>query len=128
LDTHHNVRHLSPAETRELFSQHSADELNVHISMAHYRSIWGESPETYSSFFITLKEAGKRNFYSAPFDESLVALLAQKGIACPTYVQGRDFEVLGMPGRMLPLLAAFVLAIGAIFLIVQRRTANVLAK
>jgi hypothetical protein len=50
----------------------------------------------------------------------VLALLQQKGIACPTYVAGRDFEILGAPGRFLPVLAGFVLGIGGIYLLKRR--------
>jgi hypothetical protein len=77
----------------------------------------------FRSFSIDVRKNGKTTRYFALADEATVALLAQKGIACPTYIQGRDFEVLGAPGRFLPFLGAFVMAIGAIFLFKRHRTA-----
>ena len=62
--------------------------------------------------------------YTADVDEATLALIAQKGISCRTYVAGRDYEILGTPGRMLPVLAAFVLAISVIFLLKRRHPAR----
>lgn len=120
-DMGHNIGHLSSAELRDLINQSAPGELRVSILVQHYRSLWHESPDTFSSFWVEVRKAGKTAKYSAPTDGVSTALLAQKGIACPTYVAGRDFEILGTPGRLLPLLAAFVLAISAIFLFQQRR-------
>jgi hypothetical protein len=75
-----------------------------------------------------LGKGGKVAKYTADVDETTLALIAQKGISCPTYVAGRDYEILGTPGRMLPLLAAFVLAISAIFLFKRRRAAGSMVK
>ncbi|HKW30883.1 MAG TPA: hypothetical protein VJT54_16235, partial [Verrucomicrobiae bacterium] len=120
----HNIGHLSPAELRDLINQSTPGELRVSILVEHYRSLWHESPDTYQSFEVEARKGGKLARYSASVDEATLALLAQKGIACPTYVAGRDFEILGTPGRLLPLLAAFVLATGAIFLFKRRRAAG----
>ena len=102
--------------------------MRVSILVEHYRSLWHESPDTYSSFWVEVRKDGKTTKYSAPADGVTMALLAQKGIACRTYVAGRDFEILGTPGRMLPVLAAFVLAISVIFLLKRRRPAGATAK
>jgi RNA polymerase sigma factor (sigma-70 family) len=123
-DMGHNVGVLSPAGLRDLINQSTPGELRVSILVEHYRSLWHESPDTYQSFSVETRQDGKTARYSANVDEATLALLAQKGIACPTYVAGRDFEILGTPGRLLPLLAAFVLAIGVIYLIKRRRAAS----
>jgi RNA polymerase sigma factor (sigma-70 family) len=123
LDTRHNVGHLSLQQVHDLISKSAPGDLRINITVSHYRSIWGESPETFRTFLVQELTGGKKTYW-APVDAAAVALLAQKGINCPVYVQGRDFEVLGMPGRFLPFLAAFVLAIGAIFIFKRRRFAN----
>jgi hypothetical protein len=123
LDTRHNVGHLSLQQVHDLISKSAPGDLRINITVSHYRSIWGESPETFRTFLVQELTGGKKTYW-APVDDAAVALLAQKGINCPVYVQGRDFEVLGMPGRFLPFLAAFVLAIGAIFIFKRRRFAN----
>ena len=45
-------------------------------------------------------------------DDATLALLQEQGINCPTYVAGRDFEVFGWPGKLLPVFCIFILAIG----------------
>jgi RNA polymerase sigma factor (sigma-70 family) len=123
LDMGHNIARPSPEELRAIINQSAPGEVRASIQVCHYRSIWGESPEVFRSFSIDVRKNGKTTRYFALADEATVALLAQKGIACPTYIQGRDFEVLGAPGRFLPFLGAFVMAIGAIFLFKRHRTA-----
>ncbi len=128
LDMGHNIRNLSSAEAQDLINQSAPGELRTSILVYHYRSIFHESPEVYRSLYVEVRKDGKSTRYDAPVDEAVAALLAQKGIACPTYIEGRDFEILGTPGRLLPFLAAFVLAIGAIFLVKRRCTAGSVAK
>ena len=70
-----------------------------------------------SNFWIRLRENGKRACFSAPVDDATLALIKAQGIKCPTYVQGRDFEVFGWPGRFLPLFCIFILAIGGVILL-----------
>ncbi len=118
LDTHHNVVHLSPDEIHDIINASNPGELRISISVC------GESPNVYRYFLMIVRRDGKTTTYSSPVEESIMALLAQKGIACPTHIRGRDFEVLGTPGRCLPLLCAFVLAIGAIFLLKRPRIAS----
>jgi len=120
-DMRHNVGHLSSEQARELIEKSAPKDLRVHISVSHYRSLFHESPETFRTFLIQVREDGKQTSYWAPVDDAAVSLLAQKGINCPVYIQGRDFEVLGAPGRYLLFLAAFVLTIGGIFMIQRRR-------
>ncbi len=50
-------------------------------------------------------------------DDTTLALLKEQGIKCPTYVQGRDFEVFGWPGRLLFPFCIFILAIGGVVLL-----------
>jgi RNA polymerase sigma factor (sigma-70 family) len=128
IDTGRNVVRPSADQLHELITQSAPGDLRVSISVCHYRSLFKVYPETYRWFLVEDRQAGKKTLYCAPVDEVSVALLAQKGIACPTYIEGRDFEVLGAPGRFLPFLAAFVLAVGAIFLIKRRRSAGPVPK
>ncbi|MDR3456634.1 MAG: sigma-70 family RNA polymerase sigma factor [Verrucomicrobiae bacterium] len=124
LDMRHNVVNLSADELHGLVNQTAPANLTASISVSHYRSIWGESPDTFRSFLIEVHQNGKTTSYWAPADDANVALLAEKGIKCPTYIQGRDFEVLGTPGRFLPFLAAFVLFMGFIYLRKRSRPAG----
>ncbi len=70
---------------------------------------------------IKLPEHGKHFCLIAPVNETTRAVLAENGITCSTYVQGRDFEVLRAPGRWLCAPALFVVAAGAAFLLLRRR-------
>jgi RNA polymerase sigma factor (sigma-70 family) len=70
-----------------------------------------------SNFWIMLRENGRRTYFSAPVDDATLALIKEQGIKCPTYVQGRDFEIFGWPGRFLPFFCIFILAIGGVVLL-----------
>jgi hypothetical protein len=70
-----------------------------------------------SNFWITLRENGRRANFSAPVDDATLALVKAQGIQCPTYVSGRDFEVFGWPGKLLPVFCIFILAIGGVVLL-----------
>jgi hypothetical protein len=82
----------------------------------------------YRYFWVEVHQNGKVAKYIANADDATLGLIAQKKINCPTYIAGRDFEILGTPGRFLPFMAAFVLAIGLIFLFKRRRPANSVVK
>ncbi|MGC9943806.1 MAG: RNA polymerase sigma factor [Verrucomicrobiota bacterium] len=128
LDTNHNVGHLGSAELRELINQSAPGELNVSVMEGNNHSIWGESSQMYRYFWVEVHQNGKVAKYIANADDATLGLIAQKKINCPTYIAGRDFEILGTPGRFLPFMAAFVLAIGLIFLFKRRRPANSVVK
>jgi hypothetical protein len=55
--------------------------------------------------------------FSAPVDDATLALLKEQGIKCPILVQGLDYEVLGWPGRLLPVFCIFILALGGVLLL-----------
>jgi RNA polymerase sigma factor (sigma-70 family) len=120
LDMNHNVGHLTGAGLRDLINQGAPDNLKVSIMEGHNRSIWREYPTMYRHFWVEVGPGGKTAKYTADVDETTLALIAQKGISCRTYVAGRDYEVLGTPGRMLPFLAAFILGISIIYLLKRR--------
>jgi len=105
------TQRLAPAELRKLVSERK--DATFHISLCQNGSKW---------LVIKLRERGKHFAFEAPVNDATLALLAENGINCPTHVQGRDFEVLGAPGRCLAVLAVFVLAAGAGVLLYSRRT------
>jgi len=107
-DTNHKVQHITAAEVQQMVADSKGKE--IQFSISQYQS-------GYSDFFITLRENGKRVLFSAPVDDATVALIKEQGIKCPTYVQGRDFEVFGWPGRFLPVFCIFILAIGVVVLL-----------
>jgi hypothetical protein len=86
------------------------------------RSIFGDSPGIYRRFWMEIHRDGSRRRYSADFDQAALNLMAQRGIACPILVQGRDFEILGAAGRYLSFLAVFIVSIGTVFLLRMRRS------
>jgi RNA polymerase sigma factor (sigma-70 family) len=107
-DTNKNVQHITAAEVQKMVADSKGKE--IQFSISQYQS-------GYSHFFIRLRENGKRVLFSAPVDDATLALLKEQGIQCPTYVQGRDFEVFGWPGRFLPFFCIFILAIGGVVLL-----------
>lgn len=127
-DTHYKVSHLTGVELRDVINQTPPGELKLSIMTGHEHSMFHEYPSMYRYFWVQVTRDGKVSWYTANVDEATTALIAQKGLACPTYVAGRDYEILGTPGRMLPVLAAFVLAIGSIFLLKRRLAARGVAR
>jgi ribosome-associated translation inhibitor RaiA len=107
-DTNKKVQNITTAEVQKMVADSKGNE--IQFSISQYQS-------GYSHFFIMLRENGKRILFSAPVDDATLALLKEQGINCPTYVQGRDFEVLGWPGRFLPFFCIFILAIGGVVLL-----------
>ena len=52
-------------------------------------------------------------------DDDTRALLKQNGISCPIYVQGRDFEIFGWPGRFLAPFCVFLLIMGTVIFFIR---------
>lgn len=123
-DMRRNVVRVSTTELHQIIERSDSKTLRASISAAHYRSMWGQSAEMYRHIFLEATKGGKKTTYLAKLDEKSLAMLAARSIACPTYVQGKDYEVLGTPGRFLPLLAAFILGNGGLFLVKRHRVAT----
>ena len=121
LNANYKVGHLSATELRDLVLQNPASNLNVYILQGPDRHLIGPDTGIYREFWIVLRKDGNTSNYTAEATDEAVKLLAQKGVACPTRIAGRDYEVLGAPGRYLPLLAAFVLATGGVLLWIRRQ-------
>jgi len=107
-DSNNKSQHMTVAEVQKMVADGKGREIQFSISQYQNGS---------SNFWITLRENGKRTYVSAPVDDATLALLKEQGIKCPTYVQGRDFEVFGWPGRFLPVFCIFILAIGGVVLL-----------
>ena len=107
-DTNHHVQHITAAEVRQMVADSKGKE--IQFSISQYQN-------GHSDLFITLRENGNRALFSAPVDDATLALIKEQGIKCPTYVQGRDFEVFGWPGRFLPVFCIFILAVGGVVLL-----------
>jgi RNA polymerase sigma factor (sigma-70 family) len=105
-----NLRRLSTAEAQAFAGEHPDAKFSVLQYQNGNRDLWIERHEN-----------GRLYLFVAPADDAMLSLLAEKGIACPTYVQGRDFEIFGWPGRLLVLLCVFILAIGAVILLKRPR-------
>lgn len=71
------------------------------------------------TLWMLVPERSRRVEFRVPTDESTLALLDQNGRTYVTTVEGRDFDVLGMPGKLVELLSFFLTPMGA--LIVLRR-------
>jgi RNA polymerase sigma factor (sigma-70 family) len=102
-DTNWKVDKVSKAEAQKLILEKSKDaEFCVLQDQSGSGHLW-----------IKLRENGKLSKLIAPADQSTLSLLAGKGIPCPIYVQGRDFEVFGWEGKLLMGLCLLILAAGA---------------
>jgi RNA polymerase sigma factor (sigma-70 family) len=67
------------------------------------------------------KPTGKAIRYFAPLDKPASQALIASGAAYKILRQGQDFEIFGWPGRMLFLLAAFVVVAGIVVLVKTRQ-------
>jgi hypothetical protein len=124
-DSNYRIRYVTAKELEQLVQQHKAAELRVWIMQTYPRSIF----KTYTDlppichFWLDVKSNDKTSGrYVAPFDDATLPSITAKRLVCPTYVQNRDFEILGAPGRMLPFITAFLIGIGAVYLIKTRRS------
>jgi RNA polymerase sigma factor (sigma-70 family) len=108
-DTNKNVQNITAAKVRQMVADGRARQA-VTFCILQFQT--GRS-----NLWIETQEAGKRVIYSAPVDEATMALVKAQGINCPTYVSGRDFEILGRPGKLLPVFCVFILAIGIVVLL-----------
>ena len=108
-DTNKQVQHITAAEVQKMIANGKAKDAEYFCIMQFQNG--------YSNFWMTLRENGKQVHYSAPVDDATLALLKEKDIKCPTYVAGRDFELFGWPGKLLPVFCIFILAIGGVVLL-----------
>jgi hypothetical protein len=83
---------------------------NAEFFVLHYQNASGE-------LWIKLMEKGVLSKLIAPADSSTLSLLAEKGINCPMYQQGRHFEVFGWQGKLLVGLFLSILPAGAAVLV-----------
>lgn len=107
-DSNKEVRHITTSEIQNLITDDKGKK--AEFSVLQFRN--GSS-----NIWVMLRENGKRVCFSAPAEDGTLALLKEEGVKCPTYVSGRDFEVFGWPGRLLPLFCLFILAIGGVLLL-----------
>ena len=105
---------ITAAELQNIVTEHKDAKFAIH----QYQT--GYSPGS-KWLMINLPEKGPHFCFEMPVDESVLAILKTNGIACPTYVQGRDFEVLGAPGRWIGVMAILVLAGGTVILVKRKK-------
>lgn len=105
-----HVKRLSTAEVQQLAGEHADAKFAVCQDLNGSREL-----------YITRSGNGILWEFFAPAEQSTLSLLTQNGIACPTYLQGRDYEIFGLPGRLLPVLCIFILAAGAVLLLYRSR-------
>jgi uncharacterized membrane protein len=121
-DTNFRIQNLDVSEMQNIIQKTAPAELRTWVLQVHPHSLFKSDPSWMKFLWVEVRHDGKVTKYSSRFDESTVTTINGKGVDCPTYVQGRDFEILGTPGRMLPFIAAFVVGIGAVYLIRTRRS------
>ena len=109
-DTNWKVQSLNPAEVRELIADDQDKE--PQFSIMQYQ-------DGRSYFFIKRLEDGRLTKFDAAVDDDTRALLKQNGISCPIYVQGRDFEIFGWPGRFLAPFCVFILIMGTVIFFIR---------
>jgi hypothetical protein len=107
-DSNWKVQHMTAAAVQKMVMDGNGKEGD--FSVLQYQN-------GYSYLWIVLQENGKKTKIIAPLDDTTLAMIKAHGIKCPTYVQGRDFEVFGWPGRLLPIFCVFILAIGGVVLL-----------
>ena len=103
-DTNKNVQHITAAQVQQMVAAGRGKQADNFCIMQFQNG--------YSNFWITMREGGQQVNYSAPVDNATLALVQAQGLNCPTYVSGRDFEVFGWPGKLLPVFCVFIMAIG----------------
>ena len=108
-DTNKKVQYITTAEVQKMVADGKAKDAEYFCIMQFQNGS--------SNFWFTLRENGKRTCVSAPVDDATLALLKEQGIKCPTYVSGRDFEIFGWPGRLLPVFCIFILVTGGVVLL-----------
>ena len=104
------ARRITAAEVQKMVANSQGKE--IQFSIQQYQN-------GISVCWVSLRENGKRARFWAPVDDATLALLKEQGIQYPIHVQGRDFEVLGWPGKFMPVFCIFILAIGGVVLLRQ---------
>lgn len=105
-DTNWKVHSIGMASAQKLIEERHSD---AEFSAFQYQ-------DGHGYLFIKLQENGKLSKFVAPTDQATLSLLAAKGITCPVYLQGRDFEIFGWQGKLLMglCLSVFVAAVAVV--------------
>ena len=110
-DTNWKINSISTAQAQKIVEEKSQNA-QFFVMRYHYHSAFANSGEYHDELWIRLQDNGKFSKFTAPADQSTLSLLAKKGIKCPIYVQGRDFEIFGWQGKLLMGLFLFIPAAG----------------
>ena len=102
----HWYEKVRPAEVWEIVSAHPGAKIRINELEAGGR--WIE---------IVVAEKEKTARYYGPLNGSTYFLLEKNGIRCETRVQGRDYDVLGWPGRRLPAVMIFAAFAGTVIIV-----------
>jgi RNA polymerase sigma factor (sigma-70 family) len=115
-DSNWKAERISTAEAQKIVAEKSQDA-QFFVLRFHYHSALKYSDDYYDELWIKFQENGKLSKFIAPADKATLSLLTEKGIKCPIYVQGRDFEIFGWQGKLLMGLFLFILPAGAAVLL-----------
>ena len=108
-DSNYKVQNVTAAEIQKIASDGRGKQPGAFCIL--------QSQNSFRQFFVTVRDGGKTVRFSAPVDDATLALVQALGIPCPTYVAGRDYEIFGWPGKLLPVFCIFILAIGGFMLL-----------
>lgn len=97
---------IRAAEAWDIIASHPGAE--IHINELESGGRWVE---------IVATGGGRPARYHGPLDEPTFARLKQNGVRYQTRVQGRDYDILGWPGRRLGLVTLLTFGAGAVFLL-----------
>jgi RNA polymerase sigma factor (sigma-70 family) len=113
-DINWHQRNVSFADAKHTMAEHPG--ANVYIS---------EYQNGMKMLAIVDRTDGKRMTFFAPLRATDEAAVRHQRPDVKTLVQGRDFEILGWPGRMFGFFAVFVFVAGVVALIRLRKSASV---
>lgn len=102
-------KRVSPAEAQAFIATHPAAELYVVKAPNHLSVLVVPIPEN--------ERHSRYRYLMAGLNQPTLSFLQQSGRSYRTLVQGRDFEVLGLPGRLLFVLAFLIVAAGVAILV-----------
>ena len=97
---------VTASAARELIAAHPEAKIQIH-----------ERRHGSKTLNVVIENGGGVARYFAPADTATVAALERQGVSYRTLREGRDFELLGWPGRMLFVLSIFTVAAGSVILV-----------
>lgn len=100
-----NTQRIKPEEVAAVLARHP----DAIASVMSYQ-------DGHQSLSIRAQDGDRLVRYWSRYDATAKAALQQSGRAYKTYVQGRDFEILGWAGRYLFIPCSFILAAGVVIL------------